>query len=356
MLTIQSHSHPYEVDSADGLVAAVAASASHGPGFLLVDATVARLYPEALTPFASERRLVLEATEHQKSFEHLTPVFTTLIEAGFRRDWMLVVVGGGVLQDIGCFVASVLFRGCSWELIPTTLLAQCDSCVGSKSSLNVGPYKNQLGTFYPPHRIRIPFDVLRTLTLDEMRSGVGEMIKLALIAGEAPFQRLRDQLRRLDCDPSVVQEMVMDALKFKKGFVEQDEFDRGPRNLLNYGHTFGHAYESATRYAIPHGIAVTLGVLTATYVSERLGLVPSGGAQALDAVLAPYYRPYHRALATPDFEAVLSAMRRDKKNAGGRLQCILTRGPGRMEKVPLDLEADLRPLLRDFLAWLAARP
>src|SRR6202012_1823914 len=99
-----------------------------------------------------------------------------------------------VLQDIGCFIASVLFRGLRWELVPTTLLAQCDSCIGSKSSINIGPYKNQIGTFYPPHRVCLTFNVLKTLPADEIRSGLGEAIKLHLLTGEKEFGGLMNEL------------------------------------------------------------------------------------------------------------------------------------------------------------------
>ncbi|MDE2489551.1 MAG: 3-dehydroquinate synthase [Elusimicrobia bacterium] len=355
MLTIQSRSHPYTVEESASLDEALATASSGSESFVLADANLLRLYPRAFVPIAKERLLALTATEGQKSYEKLPPVFTRLLESGFRRDWTLVVAGGGVLQDIGCFVASILFRGAAWTLIPTTLLAQCDSCVGSKSSLNVGSYKNQLGTFYPPRRILIPFDVLKTLPPDAVRSGVGEMIKLALIAGPESYETLRARLRRLPGDPSVVREMVRDTLTLKKGYVEIDELDQGPRNILNYGHTFGHAYESATAYAIPHGIAVTLGVLTATHFSEKLGMSPPGSLATLDADLHAHYAPYERHILGADPETILKALSRDKKNAGGQVHCILTRGPGHMEKVPLDPVRQVRPLMLDFLSWLGGR-
>ena len=124
------------------------------------------------------------------SFEKLAPVFVWLLENGLKRDGRLLVIGGGVLQDIGCFIASVLFRGVRWEFIPTTLLAQCDSCIGSKSSINIESYKNQIGTFYAPDRVLLVTQALQTLPWDEVRSGLGEVIKLHLIAGDEPFCRI----------------------------------------------------------------------------------------------------------------------------------------------------------------------
>src|SRR5258708_32189487 len=139
---------------------------------------------------AAEKVIGIEATEDAKSLQAIEPVFAWVLENGLRRNGCLAVVGGGVMQDIGCFIASVLFRGVRWELIPTTLLSQCDSCIGSKSSINIRSYKNQIGTFYPPHRVLLTVSVLRSLPFDEIRSGLGEAIKLHLLTGEQEFETL----------------------------------------------------------------------------------------------------------------------------------------------------------------------
>ena len=291
MMQIQSKSHPYEVREATSLADALRQAAAGQRTFALVDSQVHAHYPSAAQALDSENVRLIEATEPAKSLDALSPTVEWLLRSGFRRDCLLLVVGGGVLQDLGCFIASVLFRGVRWSLVPTTLLAQCDSCIGSKSSINVGHFKNQLGTFYPPHQVLMAFDVLGSLPPDEIRSGLGEIIKLHLIDGEAAVSRLRGKLARYASEPAVLSEMVWDSLTIKKRFIEEDEYDKGIRNLLNYGHTFGHAYESATDYAIPHGIAVTLGVLTATFLLVAPGLgdgrVFRDTAPVADALLRP---------------------------------------------------------------------
>lgn len=352
IFTISSRAHPYSVSIADSLRDALLAD--DGPRcVLLVDAVVRGLYPDAFDGL--EGRIVeVDATEEQKSLDQLSPVVCKVIEAGFRRDFTLVVVGGGVVQDIGCFIASVLFRGVRWVLVPTTLLAQCDSCIGSKSSLNVGPYKNQLGTFYPPHAVRLAFHVLGTLPADELRSGMGEIVKLHLVAGAEALSWLEIRLAgpwQLD-----MAELIVAALEIKRGFIEVDELDRGPRNLLNYGHTFGHAFESATHFGIPHGIAVTLGMLAATSFSEELGMVPPGTRARLGAFLLPLYTPYEGVLLTADPEAIFRALKQDKKNVGDDIVCILTEGPGAMKKVRLSAAAQVRPMLERFLDTLRTPP
>ena len=356
-LSIQSKSGAYAVLEAGSLHNAVEQASVGERVFALVDKEVAALYPDAFnSALPAENILLIEATEPAKSLEALTPYVEWLLERGFRRDCLLLVVGGGVLQDLGCFIASTLFRGVRWTLIPTTLLAQCDSCIGSKSSINVGHFKNQLGTFYPPHQVLLPSDVLGTLPPDELRSGLGEIIKLHLIEGEDAVARLRPKLAGYAENPALLGEMAWDALRIKKRFIEEDEFDKGIRNLLNYGHTFGHAYESAADYAIPHGISVTLGVLTATYFSAQLGWVSPAYFDTLHEWLLPYYSPYEQTVAALDPARILAAMRLDKKNTGDTLGCILTRGAGRMEKTKLAFDAQARPLLKQALAEIGGRP
>ena len=353
-MQIQSKSHPYAVAEAPSLREAIQTAAEGRRTFALVDDQVHALYPDAFAhTLPPENVHRIEATEGAKSLDTLAPHIEWLLESGFRRDCLLLVVGGGVLQDLSCFIASTLFRGVRWSLIPTTLLAQCDSCIGSKSSINVGRYKNQLGTFYPPHQVLLAFDVLHSLPPDEIRSGLGEAIKLHLIEGEDAVARLRPKLAGSAGDPALLREIVWDSLAIKQKFIEQDEFDKGVRNLLNYGHTFGHAYESATDYAIPHGIAVTLGVLTATFFSARLGWVPEDYFRSLQDWLMPYYLPYEATLLGADPERILSAMRLDKKNTGDTLGCILTRGAGRMEKTTLSFDGQARPLLAECLPALS---
>ncbi|HEV3271592.1 MAG TPA: AroB-related putative sugar phosphate phospholyase (cyclizing) [Candidatus Methylacidiphilales bacterium] len=343
MLAIESGDHPYRVEEYGSLGEAAASVAEEGT-FVLVDQFIFDHYGEQIGK-TNGKCLPLVATEEQKSFEKLAPVFVRLLENGMKRDGRLLVIGGGILQDIGCFIASVLFRGVRWEFIPTTLLAQCDSCIGSKSSINIGSYKNQIGTFYAPERVLLATDVLRTLPWDEVRSGLGEVIKLHLIAGEEAFCRIMKLLPNARTDGAVLPECIRSSLEIKKPYIEKDEHDTGVRNLLNYGHTFGHAYESATHYAIPHGIAVTLGVLTATYVSAQMGMVSEDYFQNLKAALAVWHRPYEQKLKELPIEAVLAAIKLDKKNTKQGLHCILTRGAGRMEKIRLGAEIDLGKLI-----------
>jgi 3-dehydroquinate synthase len=354
MRTIASRSHDYTVEEFATVAGAVDAANAGGRPHFLVDRAVHEAFAAELADrLPADRLLLVEATEDAKSYAALEPVFLELLQRGLNRSGSLVVIGGGVLQDLGCFVASVLARGIRWQLLPTTLLAQADSCIGSKSSINIGRYKNQIGTFYPPHRVLLVPEFLRTLPFDEIRSGLGEVIKLQLLAGERGFGELMADLAGLaaaaaDDRQRTLARWVDRSMDVKQPVIEADEFDRGPRLLLNYGHTFGHAFESVTEFAIPHGIAVVLGMLTATHLSAALGMVPARHAEELSRMLAAWHDPHAAALRPVAMDDLLQALARDKKNSAAGLTCILTRGIGRMERVTLtadQIRAHVAPTL-----------
>ena len=356
---IQSHLRKYLVRTFSSLKEAIQSSSEGSDPFVLIDEQVAQLYAGQIDSSCNPDRMIkIKASEELKSYQNLEPLFVSLIEKGLNKKSKLLVIGGGVTQDIGCFIASTYSRGIQWDFIPTTLLAQCDSCIGSKSSLNIGRFKNQLGTFYPPHKVSIVFSVLNTLAESDIHSGIGEIIKLALIEGGEDLAETKKDLKAWKDSPAdkelALSKMISRSLQIKKRYIEQDEFDQGIRNVLNYGHTFGHAYESATQYAIPHGIAVLLGMSTATYFSEKLGMVPNGSYQELDSWIQDLYTPFQKHLQPTRIEEILKAMKTDKKNSNGKISCILTRGPSKMERAPLNLDEDVRPLMTSFLKQLGS--
>lgn len=352
VLTIASRIHDYKVIEHEGVNAALRTVVSEGSPFVLLDRKVGNLFSDPIfSTLDKDRTLLIDANETSKSYEHLEPVFRWLLERKCRRNSHLVVIGGGVLQDIGCFIASVLLRGIRWTLLPTTLLAQCDSCIGSKSSLNIGSFKNQIGTFYPPHEIELVFDFLATLQEADIYSGLGEAVKLHLIDGQESIERLRSLLGGGKPDTGVIRNIVRDSLLIKKRFIEADEFDRGVRNILNYGHTFAHGFESATAYAVPHGVAVSLGLACATLFSEKLGFVAAGTFADLHGWLKPYFGTSVEAVRRADVESIIGAMRQDKKNLGDDVQFILTDGPGQMKKHALSI-SETRVLLNKCLQLL----
>ena len=334
MITINSNKGLYSVNFSKSLSDSLQRIYSDDQDFFfLVDQKILDLYGDVIFRIIENKNNVISviANENNKSYENVGSIINNFIELGIKKRNQLVVIGGGVTQDIGCFIASILFRGIDWVYIPTTLLSQCDSCIGSKSSINTKKYKNQIGTFYPPQKIFISTDVLSTLTEDDIRSGLGEAFKLHLLSSEDDFVVLANELTNSMHDSSF-SEIINRCLNIKKRYIEADEFDKGIRNILNYGHTFGHAYESATNYLIPHGIAVTLGVVSATFVSEKIGWVDKEHYDRIKVLLKKYYTPYQNHIKEINPDIILNMMKKDKKNSNEKISFILTKGFGKMEK------------------------
>lgn len=255
----------------------------------------------------------IEATEENKSYDKIGPVIESLLAMNLKRDSVLVAVGGGITQDIACFIATTFMRGIAWKFVPTTLLAQADSCIGSKSSINFGKTKNLLGSFTPPNEVIISSHWLNTLEEKDINSGIGEIIKLYIIDGhDADYDEIRS-----DLDAA-----VFNALLIKKRFIEKDEFDKGIRQILNYGHCFGHAIESVTNFGIPHGIAVSMGMSVANQLSILEGLSSHDDYAEL---LEHTYKDYADVLI--DVDGVLAALTKDKKNTSKAINIILPAGP-----------------------------
>ena len=213
----------------------------------------------------------VRALEREKTISAIGALIEALANAGASKTTELVVIGGGITQDIGALAASLYFRGIKYHLVPTTLLAQADSCIGSKSSANIGLRKNVIGSFWPPASVCIDVTWNSSLTKDDIASGVGEIIKLAVIGGDASVlsveQRLDDMLGG---DVTAIEAGIKIALQVKKNYIEEDEFDLAARRVLNYGHCVGHGVEAALEYRISHGQAVIVGMLVAMNIVEAL--------------------------------------------------------------------------------------
>lgn len=343
-LTIQSHKGPYSVRFGD-----VAGFEPPAGAHLLIDARVARLHRDRFGRLLSGASVLeIDADEGNKSLEAFPAYVAHLVERGVRRDQVLVAIGGGIIQDITCFLAATLLRGMEWHFVPTTLLAQADSCIGSKSSVNCGGAKNILGTFTPPARVLIDTVFLSTLADAEIRSGVGEILKANAIAGPDAFDRVARDLPRLGGDRALLVEHIRGALAVKQRFIEEDEFDRGPRLVFNYGHSFGHAIESATEFAVPHGIAVTIGMDMANWISAQLGRNDGSPFTRMHPALAANYAPFAR--HPVPLAPLIDALGKDKKNTGaGFATVILPDDGGRIERVRVPVDDAFRALCARYL-------
>ncbi len=329
ILEIQSHSGVYTATFDDQAIARMNEDVPPGAHFI-IDKHVADLYAVPLARIlASPSVLLIEAIEPNKSLERMPEYVNHLVSRGARRDHHLVAIGGGIIQDITCFLAATMLRGMDWRFFPTTLLAQADSCIGSKSSINCGDAKNILGTFTPPRSVDICVSFLDTLEATDVRSGVGEMLKVHVIDGPDSFDAIAGDYSRLFLEPDIMRRYVRSALEIKKSYIEKDEFDQGIRNIFNYGHSFGHAIEAATNFAIPHGIAVTIGMDMANFVSWRLAVGTEADFRRMHPTLKANYNGFE-AVAVP-IDLFLSAISKDKKNTGsGSVTLILPNLEGKV--------------------------
>lgn len=268
-----------------------------------IDQNVNQLYPSLQRP----NNIILHSSEAIKSYPGVARVLQNLTERKANIQTKLVVIGGGVLQDLVGFCASIYCRGIQYTLIPTTLLAQADSCVGGKTSINFEDRKNILGTFYPPTDIVIYPKFTQTLSRLDYISGLGEIYKFHIL-----------QNKILDFDySSPIEPMIHDGLKYKIDILSRDEFDKGERKFLNFGHTFGHALESTSEHIIPHGIAVIIGSMIAVMVSKELGYdVPNYDVVIEKGISLIKETKSQFKLEWFDLDLLLEIIKSDKKSIG----------------------------------------
>ena len=345
-MTVKSSKHSYNVLFVDHYLLNLKDDIVPGD-VVTVDANILELYSHQLSTILKEvPHIAIFPSEKQKSYQSVAPFINQLIETGFRKNNRLIAIGGGVVQDITAFISSILFRGVDWLFYPTTLLAQCDSCIGSKTSINFGEYKNQIGGFYPPKKITIDVNFLNSLPLIDFRSGMGEMLHYYLISGEDDFQRILKEYDLAFKNQKVLRELIFRSLNIKRDYVEIDEFDQGPRNIFNYGHSFGHALETLTGYTIPHGIAVSIGMDLANYISLKENYITQEMYEQMHVLLKKNWGDVSLpSIAIDDFIALL---RKDKKAIGSEMHVILTKGVGQMFKAPLHATPEMKGIISDY--------
>jgi 3-dehydroquinate synthase len=348
-VVVKSLFRDYNVHFVGDFFAIILKDLVDGHAFFIVDAFVWDIYKERLKGvIPDERLLIVKANESNKSLDKCREIIETLVERQVRRNEKLVAIGGGIIQDITAFSASILYRGIDWSFFPTTLLAQADSCIGSKTSINLGVKKNLIGNFYPPCAIYIDTVFLDTLSIDDIKSGIGEILHFYLYAGSTLFDELLGDYNGVVNDRSFLVRYIQESLKIKKSVIEVDEFDKGERNKFNYGHTFGHAIETITDYGIKHGQAVTVGMDIANYLSVRTGLMDQPLFDVLHAKLAVNFPNYD--FGQCDMNAYFDALAKDKKNIGNNLGCILSEGPGRLVRQQVPFDDILKDMIRTYFS------
>lgn len=316
--------------------------------FYFVDEEFYRLYKKSLQGFTGKDFcLPIKAVETNKSYQALGAYYEALIESGFTRQDCLVTFGGGILQDISGFIACSLYRGVPWVYFPTTLLAQADSCIGSKTSINFKDSKNLIGTFFPPDQIYIDVGFCETLSDEYFNSGLGEIIKFHLLSDEKHYATLKKYLASPNLRTSpYFKEIILSTLEVKKSYFEEDEFDTGRRNLLNYGHCFGHALESASGFTVCHGEAVIVGMGFANLMSLRRGILSAARYEEFENILKRFYPRFD--LSRIAAEDLIHYLKRDKKRVGTDLTMILTKDLGDHVKLHDIKEEEFHAIYKEF--------
>jgi 3-dehydroquinate synthase len=348
-LSIQSHKGPYSVFFDQTALANLNDGVIENVHFL-IDQHVADLYADQMkNVLNSSSVLLLDAEEATKSLHRFPSYVDHFVSHGIRRDHSLFAIGGGIIQDTTCFLAATILRGVDWSFMPTTLLSQADSCIGSKSSINSGSAKNILGTFTPPSEVLISTNFLDTLDPQDVRSGIGEILKVHAIDGPSSFDQITQDYDELFTNSEVMVRYIRRALAIKTTYIEEDEFDRGSRNIFNYGHSFGHALEAATDFAIPHGIAVTMGMDMANYVADKLNFGSLNNFERMHPVLNENYNGFE-SLEVP-LDPFLTAISKDKKNLGSsEVTLILPNMEGFLEKTRQPNDKVFSDICENYLA------
>lgn len=321
----------------------------------LVDKRVAELHASVLPSDC----IVQEALETEKTLRTIENIIESVRRRGGTRNTRLVSVGGGIIQDISTFVASCYMRGIDWIYYPTTFLGMVDSCIGGKSSLNAGTFKNIIGNFYPPKQIFIDGVFCSTLNLTQKIDGLFEAVKISFAHSTESLNeyfRINSENAFLDDNQKLI-ELAHHSLLRKKFFIEEDEFDRGIRLNLNFGHTFAHAFEGASNYRISHGIAVGLGMLAAIIMSRKLKLLTSEekSTAALELHILELLKlvpDIKKHLMDLDENLAFKYMESDKKHSSDHFKFILVHKGGVLNLVQLPRSENYKSIILETIARL----
>ncbi len=308
---------------------------------IITDENVYREHAEKLDAFPIIRFSAGEEFKNQTTVDF---IIQNLIEIGAHKDAFLVGVGGGVVTDITGYVAAIYMRGLKFGLVPTSILAMVDAAIGGKNGIDVGVYKNMVGTIRQPEFIFYDYSFLQTLPVKEWINGFAEVIKHACIKDAVFFSILEKySLHDYQADKTLIADLIEKNVEIKMDVVVHDEFEKGDRKLLNFGHTIGHAIENL--HGIPHGHAVSIGMVAACNLSEKLNSFHFSDAARIVKVLTQYHLPVD---VETDHAKVFEILKMDKKRKADGVNFILLKSIGNAEIKFISL-TDLENNFKDIL-------
>ncbi len=334
-IRVKTSSAKYDVVTGSGLVETLARRIERVAGrlprrvFVLTSAPIWGLWGQRVQKSFSEPPIVmfLPPGEEHKTMKSVEGLLRQMVEAGGDRGSLLICLGGGIVGDVGGFVASIFMRGIPYIQVPTTFLAQVDSSVGGKTGVNLPEGKNLVGSFHHPLAVFADIDVLETLPDRELRAGLMESVKAGIIRDRALVRFMEDHADKvLGRDPKSLEKVIAASIRMKADVVNSDERESGLRMILNFGHTVGHALEQATSYkTLLHGEAVGWGMVAALYLARERGTISGAQFSRLERLIH-LYGP----LPALKLKAgkVVAATGGDKKNVGGVRRFVLPLGIG----------------------------
>jgi 3-dehydroquinate synthase len=269
--------------------------------------------------------------EQYKNLDWANAIYTALLTNAFDRKSALVALGGGVIGDLTGFAAATFMRGVPFVQIPTTLLAMVDSSVGGKTGVNHPMGKNMIGAFYQPRKVLMDLDVLKTLPKEEFLSGMAEVIKYGVIRDAEFFDYLdKNREKILSLDPNALSHIIRRSCEIKAEVVSKDEREGGLRAILNFGHTVGHAIETAENYTMRHGEAVAIGMVYASRLAHKTGLCDASVPGSVEKLIKSYGLPTNLAALSrkPTVTELMDTMQIDKKAEGGKVKFVLPKKIG----------------------------
>ena len=301
----------------------------------ITDKNVKQFYENDFPPHPA---ITIDIGEKIKNLDTVRDIYEKLVAVGADRSTFIVGIGGGIVCDIAGFVASTYLRGVRFGFVSSTLLSQVDASVGGKNGVNFKDYKNMIGVFNQPEFVICDLNLLNTLPKKEILNGMAEIVKHGVIEDASLFAYLEKHSQKaLSLDVDVIEKLVYDSIIIKSAIVNQDELEKGARRKLNFGHTFGHAFEKTT--GVAHGEAVSAGMVVASQLCVKRGHLSVKDAERIESLLQKIGLPVR---IQAEKKSVLDALKKDKKREGDRIYFVLLNEIGNafVDQIPItELEA-----------------
>ena len=323
--------------------------------FLFVDSIVNRLYKDKnwntsiIHPF--------NAKEKNKTVESAFKIVDFLQRENYTKKETLITIGGGITQDVSAFARAVYKRGIDWAFVPTTLLAMSDSCIGSKSAINYKGTKNLIGLFSAPKDSIICEEFLNTLDIRDVFSGYGEILKLSIVGGVSSLNHFNNLVSKQKQNPlKNIGKLIRLSLLVKKTVIEADEFEFDIRRALNYGHTIGHAIEPLVKYKIPHGVAVSIGMIAENMLANQQGVLSKEECDLLNNSIIKFIDSESLGLLNRiPIDLIIENMKKDKKAQSNKIFIAVPFKIGHFDMLQIDIDSNFSKKLKNILDKISTK-